>query len=47
MPLYWYGFYSCFSGTMIYNDLLYIAYSFFFTGAPIIWYCVFDRQHPK
>ena len=32
---------------MIYNDLLYIAYSFFFTGAPIIWFCVFDRQHPK
>lgn len=47
MPLFWFGIYSSFSATLIYNDILYTVYSFFFTGAPIIWYCVFDRQLPK
>ena len=47
LPIWWYGFYSFFSGTQIYNTLLYQSYNIFFTGMPICWYCTFDWEHSK
>jgi magnesium-transporting ATPase (P-type) len=47
IPIWMFGFYSKFSGTAIYNDILYQCYNIFFTGAPIIWFAVFDWEHDK
>jgi len=47
LPIWWYGFLSFFSGTQIYNTLLYNSYNIFFTGMPICWFCTFDWQYSK
>ena len=47
IPIWMFGWYSFFSGTAIYNDILYQCYNIFFTGAPIIWFAVFDWEHDK
>jgi len=47
LPIWWYGFNTFFSGTQIYNTLLYNSYNIFFTGMPICWFSTFDWQHSK
>jgi phospholipid-transporting ATPase len=46
-PMFFFGFYSVFSGTAIYDNLLYQCFNVFFTGAPIMWYGIFDFEYPK
>lgn len=47
LPIFYYGFYSCFSGTQIYDTYLYNMYGVFFTGMPICWYATFDQEYDK
>ena len=47
LPIFWYGIFSAFSGTMIYNLWLYQSYNFAYTGMPIVWYCTYDWEHSK
>ena len=46
-PIWMYGFLSFFSGTGIYDPYLYQCYNIFFTGAPIIYFAVFDWEYKK
>jgi len=47
LPIWWYGMFSLYSGTQIYNIWLYNAFNVVFTGMPICWYCAFDWQYSK
>lgn len=47
IPIYMFGFLSLFSGTVIYNDLLYVSFNLFFTSLPVIWFATFDYEYPK
>jgi len=47
LPLFYFGLYSAFSGTTIYDLILYQTYNLIYTGMPICWYCVFDWQYKK
>ena len=38
IPLYFFGSFSQFSGTQIYDTYLYNFYNTFFTAIPIIWF---------
>lgn len=46
-PLFLYGFWSSFSGTLIYNLLLYQGFNTVFTTVPIIWFSTMDYQYSK
>ena len=46
-PLFMFGIVSHFSGTMIYNSLLYNSFNTFFTSLPIIWFATFDFEYDK
>jgi magnesium-transporting ATPase (P-type) len=46
-PMFIYGFYTAFSATQIYNDLLYQCYNIFFTGVPIIYFSIYDFEFEK
>lgn len=45
--MYRYGFLSGFSGQSLYEQWIYQMYNIVFTAFPIIWFAVFDEQHPK
>lgn len=47
LPIFYFGFYSMFSGTPIYDVLLYNMYNICFTGLPVCWYACFDQEHTK
>ena len=47
LPLFLYGFYSAFSGTLIYNILLYQGFNTIYTSVPIIWFACMDFEHSK
>ena len=47
IPIWWFGAMSLYSGTQIYDVILYNSYNLFFTGMPICWYATFDYQHTK
>ena len=47
VPLFMYGCVSLFSGTMIYNYLLYVCYNVFFTCVPIIFFATFDYEYSR
>ena len=47
IPVWFFGFWSLFSGQAIYDNYLYQAYNVFFTFAPIIWFAVFDWEASK
>ena len=47
MPIYFFGIVSAFSGTQIYNQMLYICFNVFFTALPIIYFATFDYEYPK
>jgi magnesium-transporting ATPase (P-type) len=46
-PIWFYGFWSYFSGVPIYDTFLYQLYNVVFTSWPIIWYAVMDWEHSK
>lgn len=46
-PLFWYGFYSVFSGVSFYDPFIYQLFNLIFTSNPIIYYAIFDYEHPK
>ena len=45
VPIWFYGWFSLFSGTQIYNFQLYAAYNVFFTSLPIIWFTTWDKEY--
>lgn len=47
IPIWWFGAMSLYSGTQIYDVILYNSYNLFFTGIPICWYATYDYQHTK
>lgn len=47
IPLFWFGMLSVFSGTAMYDSILYQFYNLFFTSIPIIWFAVFDWEFSK
>ena len=46
-PIFFFGIWSIFSGTMIYHILMYNAFNPVFTATPIIWFATMDFEHPK
>lgn len=42
LPIFYFGFYSNFSGVSFYDTVLYNIYNMSFTGLPVIWFSVFD-----
>ncbi len=46
-PIFMFGFYSAFSATSMYNELLYQCYNIFFTGVPILYFAVYDFEFDK
>ena len=46
-PMFFFGFYSVYSGTPIYDNYLYQCYNVFFTGAPVMWFGIVDYEHKK
>jgi phospholipid-transporting ATPase len=47
MPLFWFGMLSAYSGTAMYDSILYQFYNLFFTSIPIIWFAVMDYEFSK
>ena len=47
VPIWVFGLFSHFSGTQIFNNLLYVSFNTFFTAVPIIWFSTFDWQYEK
>lgn len=46
-PIFYFGIWSTFSGTMIYHLLLYNMFNPLFTSVPIVWLSVMDFEHTK
>lgn len=44
MPLFWYGFFSAFSGQLFYNTWTLQLYNLVFAAMPIIIFALFDRE---
>lgn len=44
---YWFGFYSVFSGQVLYEKAIYQLFNITFTSWPIIWFAVWDREYDK
>ena len=42
LPLYYFGFYSGFTGTNFYDPWMYQTFNVVMTGLPICWFGVFD-----
>ena len=47
VPIFYYGFWSIMSGTMIYHLLMYAAFNTLFTAVPILWFSTIDMEYPK
>lgn len=47
LPVWTVGWFSLFSGAMIYNNALLQLYNLAFTAIPIMWYAIFDWEHDK
>jgi phospholipid-transporting ATPase len=47
IPVWCYGWFSLFSGTMIYNNVILNLYNLVLTAIPIIWFAIFDWEHTK
>lgn len=47
VPIFMYGCVSLFTGTQIYNSLLYVLFNLCFTALPVIWYATMDYEYPK
>lgn len=44
IPLFWFGVYSGFSGSFIYDQLLFQCFNTFFTSLPIVIYAIRDKD---
>ena len=44
---FFFGFYSAFSGQMLYKKLIYLLYNKALTSLPIFWFTLFDEQHQR
>ena len=47
IPVWTFGWFSQMSGTQIYNSMFLNLYNLAYTAIPIIWFAVFDWEHPK
>lgn len=47
IPIVAFGFVSKFSGTVMYNLMLYNLYNTIFTFWPVMWFAVFDQEYDK
>ena len=47
VPIFMFGAVSLFTGTQIYNSLLYVMFNLCFTALPIIWFSTMDYEYPK
>ena len=46
-PIFYFGMFSIFSGTMLYHLLLYNMFNPVFTSVPIVWFSTMDFEHSK
>jgi len=46
-PIFFFGIFSLFSGSLVYHLTLYNNFNPFFTSLPIIWLSTMDSEHPK
>jgi len=46
-PIFFFGIWSIFSGSLIYHLTLYNGFNPFFTSLPIVWISTMDFEHPK
>ena len=46
-PIFFFGIWSIYSGTLIYHLLLYNAFNPVFTSMPIVWFSTMDFEHSK
>ena len=44
---YFFGFYSAFSGQVLYEKVIYQAFNITFTSFPIMWFAISDFQHAR
>jgi phospholipid-transporting ATPase len=44
---FFFGFYSAFSGQMLYEKLIYLLFNITMTSLPIVWYALFDEEHRR
>jgi magnesium-transporting ATPase (P-type) len=47
LPQFFFGFYSAFSGQTLYEKVMHQMFNVAFTGAPIVWYAIMDREFEK
>jgi phospholipid-transporting ATPase len=47
VPIFWYGTFSGYSGTFIYDLILFQLFNTMYTALPIIIYAVFDKELPQ
>ena len=47
LPNFWFGIYSMFSGSFLYEKFIYQLYNIIFTSVPIVWFALFDYEFPK
>lgn len=47
LPIFYFGVFSAFSGTQLYDVLMYNIYNVVFTGMPVCWFAVYDWQYSK
>lgn len=47
LPIFYFGIYSQFSGTLFYGTLLYQGYNVVLTACPILWYGCIDQEHAR
>jgi len=45
LPQFWFGFVSCFSGQIIYEQKVFQFFNIIFASLPIVIYAVFDEEH--
>lgn len=43
---FWFGFKNAFSGQTLYEPFIYQGFNIVFTVVPIMWFAVYDVQHP-
>ncbi len=47
IPQFYFGFYSAFSGQVLYESWIYQLYNILYTAVPIMWYALMDLQYTK
>ena len=47
LPNFWFGMYSMYSGSFLYDKFIYQLYNIVFTSVPIMWFAVMDFQYPS